>query len=379
MNPIHEIAFLVLTGSLGCWTWPSTTPCSNTDTLKVQAYEKPNLQSKPLKLIDRDSFKSYLNAEVGYEENGFAVFEIIENEWHQIMSESGQKLWLHLPSLEKQFQSRLTPEQKPYNSPIWKLEKIENLVSRGMAKTSADYSKYLRTEDLKTPYELSITLLAQVHERQLKSRLEETKTELPIGFVEIKLPCTYKEIAPGSRTGSCEASPRITAYELPEGSAPSMPISMTWANWAGKSFFEPNQKSTLEHLYVLTKKDNWLKIEVAFGDPKKRTRWIKTKDLAQFQFRTLPPAERVTALIHVLESTNRHDAAIKIKELAPEPGFQATGKTKWSADGVLWGEIAIQDMPSCSPDEARTLGKAWLPYKLDKKSAPILSWYSRGC
>ncbi|MGE0762600.1 MAG: hypothetical protein AB7N80_04925 [Bdellovibrionales bacterium] len=380
MTPVHEIAFLVLSGALSCWTWPAeNNPCPNADSLKIPAYEKPDLRKKPLKFIDRNSFKSFLTAEVGYEENGFAVFETKNSDWYQIMNESGEKLWLNLPSVEKQFQSHLSTSDKASHSASWRLEKIEKLVGQGMARVEPDYLKYLRNEDLKSQVQIPKQILVHIHERQLKSRLNETKTELPTSFVEVSLPCTYREISPGHKTGSCTPPPKIAAYEKPDLNAPNTKIAMSWANWAGKPIVTPNQERTLEHLYIFSDSSDWLNIQVAFGDSAKRSRWVKKSDIGQFKIQNLPYDERVAALIHILESTNRPDDAAKIKELSPEPGFRATGRTKWSSDGVLWGEINIQDFPACSVEEPKTLMKAWLPYKLNRKSPSILSWYSRGC
>lgn len=380
MTSVHEIAFLVLGGALSCWTWPTADNlCPSADSIKLSAYEEPDLRTKPIKFIDRQSFNSYLNAEVGYEENGFAIFKIENSEWYQIMSNSGQVLWLHLPTVEKQFQSHHAASEKNGNTSSWRVEKIESLVGKGMARVAPEYLKYLRKEDLKTPLLLSKELFAKIHERQLNSRLEEIKTELPISYIEVSMPCTYKEISPGTKTGSCKPPPSINAYEKPDQSATSNIISMTWANWIGKSFIEPNQERTREHLYIFDKNNNWIKIQVAFGDPDNRTRWIKMNDLGAFKIYNLSQEERVAALIQLLESTNRSSTAQKIKELSTEPGFSVTGRTKWSSEGILWGEVNIQDFPACSAEEPKTLMKAWLPYKLNKKSPPILSWYSRGC
>ena len=375
MTPIHEIAFLVLSGALSCWTWsPSENSCPNADSIQISAYEKPDLKMKPAKSIDRNSFNSYMNTEVGYEEKGFAVFKTEGNDWHQIMNTSGEKFWVHLPSLEKQFQSTADKTSKQKS---WRFEKIENLVGQGMSRVDDDFSKYLRQEDLKTPMQIPKNLVAQIHKRQLQLRLKETSSELPTSYIEISLPCTYQEISPGKKQGTCQPVPKIATYEKPESGAPSVMISMTWANWAGKSISQ--QEKILERLFIFAEKNDWLKIQVAFGENEKRIRWVKKTDLKKYKIQLLPEAEQIPSLIHILESTNRADTAQRLKGLAPQPGFSATGRTKWSTDGVLYGEVNIQDFPACSTEEPKTLMKAWLPYKLEKKSAPILSWYSRGC
>ena len=128
---------------------------------------------------------------------------------------------------------------------------------------------------------------------------------------------------------------------------------MTWANWIGKSFIESNQERTREHLYIFGKNNNWIKIQVAFGDPDNRTRWIKMNDSGAFKIHNLSREERVAVLSQLLESTNHSSTAQKIKEQSPDPGFSVTGRTKWSSEGILRGEVNIQDFPACSVEEPK--------------------------
>lgn len=367
MNPIHEIAFLVLSGAISCLPGAQTdAPCLEPDKIKISAYRQPDLREKPVK-TDGNPIKSYLSTEVGYEESGLAVFKILNNEWFQIMSRSGEAYWLHLPT------------ETAKNKELWRVETIENLVGQGLARVDSDYLNYLRKEDLKTPQPVPKEVFEKIHDRQFKALLEEMKVELPVAFIDVTMPCTYKEISPGTSSGKCQAAPHVMAYEIPSASADRMEVSMNLGHWNGIAVMDADSATHTERLYILSEESNWLKIQVNFGDENKRKRWVKKSDLGKFEIRKAPAKEQVAALIQILKSSGDTHEAEKIRYFKPETEFSTTGKTKWSSDGVLWAEVDIQDINGCSGEEPNKLLKAWLPYKIKRDRTPILSWYARGC
>ncbi len=375
---LHEIGYLIIGGALQCWFGSAVeNTCPNAEKVKPAG-------------ITREEAGDFETREVHYEESGFTVFNL-ENDNFEIRKKTGEKNNIRLSDLNRQTQTALPKmvSADEAKASLWRYESLEEIFKGAMISHESDFLPLLRKDDLKTALNIPKEQLESIRQDRINRVLTASQFSLPVGYIVTSVACTNKKIDANTTSGSCAGPGKATAYARPDrNSEKILEASLLWAHLEGRAVqnnkLNPAEKS--EKLLVFEEQGDWIRMKLVVLEKSKRLVWLNKKDIPYKMVR-LSQTDRVKTLIEFLNPTSGSPAdenrnlSENLKLLSEQPldlDLDSAGETKW-ADGILWVKVGVRSEPHCSVEESKPISTGWLPYIVPKTKKKVLGWYSRGC